>query len=247
MVLKRVAWLSAIAVLALVAVPAGGASQVSQAAGVRQGLHQTGQWWHLSSSLVPSPGAQVAHVDGILKLSPNGSGDLGGSTLRLSTGPTVQVTGSLTRTLNLSMNVDGMQVQGESSAMSDNRISGEYHNASGGSIGFWVATAIKDNRAGARYTVTSRVASGPDKGTTYDGSLELWGDRYGGLLGWLTLKDGSVLNVSGQDVNGNLNMGVIVRSGTPMTLSGTTMVDGSLHGTVVGPLAGDEGDWTAGK
>jgi hypothetical protein len=98
---------------------------------------------------------------------------------------------------------------------------------------------------GTRYAFSGSIVTGPSRGTAYDGSLELWGDTYGALLGWLTLRDGTVLNVAGQDVNGNVNMGVIVRTGTPFFASGTTVSTGSLHGTIAGPLAADQGTWTA--
>ena len=56
-----------------------------------------------------------------------------------------------------------------------------------------------------------------------------------------------MLNVAGQSVNGNVNMLIVVRAGTPMFDSGTTAISGNLHGTIAGPLAGDEGTWTATK
>jgi len=238
-------WLGMLGLIALVAVPSSRFAQVSQAASMRHTAHQDmSPLWHLSSSLVPTPGAQVAHIDGILNLKMSGNGDLSGTTLHLSTGPTVPVTGSFTRTLTINMTINGMQAQGASTAISNNRITGEYFNASGGAIGFWVATAVKPNQAGTSYAFSSQITSGPDRGTTYDGTLVLWGDKYGGLLGWLTLKDGTVLNADGQDVNGNVNMLIIVRSGTPMAVSGTTVLGGNLRGTIEGPLAGDEGTWT---
>ncbi len=56
-----------------------------------------------------------------------------------------------------------------------------------------------------------------------------------------------MLPASGQDVNGNVNMQIVVRSGTPMFVSGTTLAGGNLQGTISGPLAGDQGSWTATK
>ncbi len=65
------------------------------------------------------------------------------------------------------------------------------------------------------YAFASKISSGPDAGTQYNGTLDLLGDTYGGLIGWLRLPGGVVDPVSGQQVNGNLNMLIIVRSGTP--------------------------------
>jgi len=248
--MKQFRWVGLAVLLALVALPAGqglaGAS--APRAGEHRTVRATMQQYHFTSSLVPSIGAQVMHIDGILTVMKGTDGALTGSTLHLTTGGTLQVTGSYTQALSIAMDADGMHVMGTSTASSANRISGLFmKEAGGGTIGFWVATAVSPARAGAKYAFSASVTEGPDKGTTFDGSLELFGDRYGGLLGYLTLKDGSVLRVSGQDVNGNVNMLVIVRTGTPMFVSGTTTVGGDLRGTVAGPLAGDGGTWTASK
>jgi len=231
---------------ALVALPAG-QGLASGTGSIAQRTHTAAvmKLWHFTSSLVPSIGAQVTHIDGILVIPAANTPDLTSSTLHLTTGGTIQVTGSYTRTLSISMDANGMKVTGESTAISGNRISGVFTGANGGTIGFWVATAVTAARAGAKYALSADVTSGPDKGTSYDGTLTLYGDEYGGLVGSLALKDGNVLRVNGQDVNGNVNMLIIVREGTPMFVSGTTTANGSLRGTVAGPLAGDEGTWTA--
>ena len=44
-----------------------------------------------------------------------------------------------------------------------------------------------------------------------------------------------------------MNMLIVVRTGTPMFVSGTTLAGGNLQGSISGPLAGDEGTWTARK
>ncbi len=237
------------ALVALLTLPIahGSAQTVPRPAGQRAHA-ATMTPYHFTSSLVPSVGAQVTHIDGILMLNTAASGPLSGATLRLWSGngtSTLPVTGAYTRTLSIAMDVGGLHVMGQSSAISANRLTGVFVNASGGTIGFWVATAITDARAGAKYLFLSKITAGPDKGTSYDGALELWGDKYGGLLAWLTLKDGTLLRGDGQDVNGNVNMLLIVRAGTPMFVSGTTTVTGGLRGTLAGPLAGDEGGWLA--
>jgi hypothetical protein len=250
MAIKKFRMMGLAALLALMALPLGQsiASGSPTRAGAHRALQASTDQYHLSSSLVPGIGAQVMHIDGILTLMKGSGGALTGSTLRLSTGPTVQVTGTYTDTLAFAMDVNGVHAIGVSTAISLNRISGLYLKGTGGStVGFWVATLIAPARAGVKYTFSATVASGPDKGTSFKGSLELFGDRFGGLLGYLTLTDGTVLRVDGQDVNGNVNMSVIVREGTPMFVSGTTVLGGDLRGTVAGPLAGDEGTWTATK
>jgi hypothetical protein len=215
-----------------------------QAADHRVSTQASTQLYHFTSSLVPAVGAQVMHIDGIMTLQTGSSGSLSGSTLHLTTGPTIQVTGSYTRTLAIAMSTNGVDAAGMSTAISANRISGVFAK-NGGTIGFWVATAIAPDQVGTRYSFAGKINSGPDAGTTYDGSLQLFGDRYGGLVGFLTLQDGSVLQVSGQSVNGNVNMLIVVREGTPLFASGTTMLGGNLRGTIAGPLAGDDGGWTA--
>jgi len=55
-----------------------------------------------------------------------------------------------------------------------------------------------------------------------------------------------VLRVDGQSVNGNVNMLIVVRAGTPVFASGTIVL-GGVKGTIAGPLAGDQGTWTATK
>lgn len=215
--------------------------------GLAQSKHaQPMALYHFSSSLVPAVGAELMHVDGIMTLMKGNDGNLNGSTLHLTTGPTIAVSGSYTRTLSIAFSANGVDMTGMSTAISPNRISGQFIK-NGGPIGFWVATTVTPDQAGTKYTFTSKVTSGPDRGTTYDGTLQIYGDKFGGLLGFLTLRDGTVLRVDGQDVNGNKNMTVVVREGTPMFISGTTMMDGSLRGTIAGPLAGDEGAWNATK
>ncbi|GAC1402495.1 MAG: hypothetical protein NVSMB65_19590 [Chloroflexota bacterium] len=233
-------------VAALVALPMGQSlAQSGRGVVVRSSPRAaTTQMYHFTSSLVAATGAQVSHIDGILTLTTAANGSLQGSSLRLTTGSTVQVTGNYTRTLEIAMSVNGMDVTGSSTAISGNRISGIFTKG-GGTIGFWVATAIAPNRAGTKFMLAAKITSGPDAGTTYDGTLQLFGDKFGGLVGFLALKDGSVLRVNGQDVNGNVNMVIIVRAGTPLFISGTTVLGGNFRGSTVGPLAGDEGHWTA--
>jgi len=202
--------------------------------------------YHFTGSLVASPGAQVSHVAGILSLQVAADGSLNGSTLRLTSGATVPVGGSGARGL-LAFDAEGLHLDGHSTAVSGNRLSGLFTNSAGGTDGFWVATRIAQGQAGTHYNFTGHIASGPDSGMTYAGTLELWGDSYGGLLGWLTLGGNTVLNLNGQSVNGNVNMLIVVRSGTPMFASGTTISGGNLQGTIAGPLAGDQGTWTATK
>ena len=202
--------------------------------------------YHFVGSLVASPGAQVSHVEGILTLQVGAGGSLSGSTLRLTSGGTIAITGAGNQGL-LGFNTSGMQFAGRSSAIGSNRLSGLFTGTDGATIGFWVATRIAQGQMGAHFTFTGTIASGPDSGMSYNGTLELWGDTYGGLEGWLTLTNNTVLTVSGQSVNGNVNMLVIVRSGTPLITSGTRDLAGNLHGAIVGPLAGDQGTWTATK
>jgi len=90
------------------------------------------------------------------------------------------------------------------------------------------------------YAFDARLSSGPDAGTRYAGTLDLLGDTYGGLIGWLRLPGGTVYPVDGQQVNGNVNMLVIVRAGTPFFVVGTT--GGSAYrGNLAGPPAADQG------
>ncbi len=201
--------------------------------------------YHFSGSLVPSLSAQVSHVDGILTLQVGPDGNLAGSALRLNTGGAVPVGGSGAHGLVLSFTALGLSLSGQSSAVAYNRLSGLFNAPNGGTNGFWVATRIAAAQQGVRYTFSGKVDSGPDVGTTYDGALELYGDTCGGLLGYLTLRDGTLLRVDGQSVNGNVNMLVVVRAGTPLFASGTMMLGGNLRGTIAGPLAGDQGSWTA--
>jgi len=203
--------------------------------------------YHFSGSLVPTLGAQVSHVDGILTLQVGPDGNLAGSALRLNTGGVVPMGGSGAHGLVLSFTALGLSLSGQSSAVAYNRLSGLFSAPNGGTNGFWVATRIAPAQQGVRYTFSGKVDSGPDAGTTYDGALELYGDTYGGLLGYLTLRDGTLLRVDGQSVNGNVNMLVVVRAGTPLFASGTMMLGGNLRGTIAGPLAGDQGSWTASK
>jgi hypothetical protein len=202
--------------------------------------------YHMVGSLVASAGAQVSHVEGILTLQAGADGALAGSTLRPTSGATVSVSGAGNRGV-LAFDTGGLHFDGHSTAVDANRLSGLFTNSSGGTIGFWVATRIVPQQMGTHYTFTGKIQSGPDAGMSYAGSLELWGDTYGGLLGWLATGAGTTLNVAGQSVNGNVNMGIVVRTGTPMFVSGTTVAGGNLQGTVVGPLAGDQGLWTANK
>jgi hypothetical protein len=195
---------------------------------------------------VASSGAQVSHAEGILTLHVGPNGVLRVSNLRLTTGPTVPVTGQASAG-RLALTVNGVHLSGYSSAVASNRISGFFVGANGGTIGFWVATTFASGQHPALYAFSGHIASGPDKGMTWTGTLELWGDTYGGLIGWLGLSTGGVLNVGGQSVNGNVNMGIIVRAGTPFFASGTTISSGNMRGTIAGPLAGDEGTWTATK
>jgi hypothetical protein len=65
------------------------------------------------------------------------------------------------------------------------------------------------------------------------------------LLGFLTLHDGTVLRVTGQNANGNVNMVIVVRAGTPLFVSGTATRAGTMRGSLAGPLSGDQGTWTA--
>ena len=203
--------------------------------------------YHFSGSLVPSAGAQVSHVDGILTLRVAANGTLSGSLLRLNTGGTIPIGGSGAHGLVLSFDVLGLHLRGQSTAVGPNRISGLFMTPSGGTNGFWVATRVAQGQMGTRYRFSSRINRGPDRGTTYDGSLQLYGDTYGGLLGFLTVRDGALLRVDGQSVNGNINMLVVVRAGTPLFASGTTSLGGAFQGTIAGPLAGDQGTWTATK
>jgi hypothetical protein len=200
--------------------------------------------YHYVGSLVASAGAQVSHVNGILTLRVGADGTLSGSTLRLTTGITVAVSG-LASQGRLTFDANGMHLDGHSTAVGRNRVSGFYTGTTGGTIGFWVATKIARGQNGSLYAFTGNITSGPDKGTTYTGTLERWGDTFGGLLGWLRLTNGTILHVSGQSVNGNINMLIVVRTGTPFFASGTTILGGNLRGTIAGPLAGDEGAWTA--
>lgn len=202
--------------------------------------------YHFVGSLVASPGAQVSHVEGILSLQVAADGALTGSTLRLTSGTTIAVSGAGNRGL-LGFDTDGMHFSARSSAIGGNRTSGLFIASAGDTIGFWVATRVVQGQMGTKYTFTGHIASGPDAGMSYNGTLELWGDTFGGLIGWLTEGSGKVLTLSGQSVNGNVNMLVIVRSGTPFIASGTRDVSGNLRGTINGPLAGDQGTWAATK
>jgi len=202
--------------------------------------------YHFVGSLVASPGAQVSHVQGILSVTVGANGALTASTLRLTSGGTVPVSGLATKG-QIAFDANGMHLNGQTTAVSSNRLSGLFTGPTGGTLGFWVATTIAQGQSGTHYTFTGNIASGPDAGTSYTGALELWGDTYGGLLGWLTLTNATVLNLNGQSVNGNVNMLIVVRTGTPMFTSGTTISGGNLRGTIAGPLAGDQGTWTATK
>ena len=142
---------------------------------------------------------------------------------------------------------NGQTFIGSSTAVGPNRISGLFGRTAAGGAGFWVATRVSSTQMGNQFAFNGTLSSGPDAHTVYSGTLELWGDTFGGLLGWLTQKGGTVLPASGQDVNGNVNMQIVVRSGTPMFVSGTTLAGGNLQGTISGPLAGDQGSWTATK
>lgn len=203
--------------------------------------------YHFSGSLVASAGAQVSHVDGILTLQVGANGALGGSVLRLNTGETIPVGGSGAHGLALTLTAQGLGINGQSTAAGPNRLSGLFTNPAGGTNGFWVATRVAPAQMGVTYAFSSKIESGPDANTTYDGTLQLYGDTYGGLLGYLTLKDGTLLRVDGQSVNGNVNMLIVVRAGTPLFASGTMSLGGNFHGTIAGPLAGDQGSWTATK
>jgi len=196
---------------------------------------------------VASAGAQVSHIDGILTLRVATTGALRGSLLRLNTGEVVPLGGSGAHGLAFTFDVRGLHLSGQSTAVGPNRVSGLFTAPSGGTNGFWVATRVAPAQMGARYSFRSRIGSGPDRGTTYDGSLQLYGDTFGGLLGFLTLRDGTVLRVDGQSVNGNVNMLIVVRAGTPVFASGTMVLGGGVKGTIAGPLAGDQGTWTATK
>jgi hypothetical protein len=202
--------------------------------------------YHFVGSLVASAGEQVSHVEGILTVQVGTNGAFSGSTLRLTSGVTVTVTG-FTSQGRLFFDANGVHLRGQATAISINRISGLFTGSAGSTLGFWVATKIAPSQSGTNYTFAGHIASGPDRGLTYAGTVELWGDTYGGLLGWLRLADGTVLNVNGQSVNGNVNMLIIVRAGTPMFVTGTTIIGGNLRGTIAGPLAGDQGAWTATK
>jgi len=200
--------------------------------------------YHFTSSLVAGVGAQVSHADGILRLRVGITDNLNGSTLRLTTGSLVAVGGAASKG-QIFMTVNGMHLDGVSTAVGPNRISGLYITHNGNTLGFWVATRIAPSQMGTRYTFVGRISTGPDSGLAYRGTLELWGDTFGGLLGWLTAAQGGLYTVSGNSVNGNVNMAIVVRAGTPLFVSGTTHGRNVLQGTIAGPLAGDTGTWTA--
>jgi len=200
--------------------------------------------YHFTGSLVASAGAQVSHVDGILLLKVGPDCSLAGTMLRQSSGAMLPIAGSGAHGLTLAFDADGLHLNGASTAVSANRVSGLFTNGSGGTMGFWVATLITPNQVDTRYAFTASISSGPDAGMAYRGTLELYGDTYGGLVGFLTLDSGSEYRVTGNSVNGNVNMSVVVRAGTPFFATGTE-VGGNLRGSVYGPLSGDQGTWTA--
>jgi len=202
--------------------------------------------YHFVGSLVASAGEQVSHVEGILSVQVAANGAFTGSTLRLTSGVTVTVAGFSTPG-RIFFDINSRHLRGETTAVSINRLSGLFVGPGGSTLGFWVATKIAPNQSGTHYIFSGHIDGGPDKGLTYAGTLELWGDTYGGLLGWLRLGDGTILNVNGQSVNGNVNMLIIVRTGTPMFVTGTSGIGGNLSGSIAGPLAGDQGLWTATK
>ncbi len=227
------------------ALPSATASATSQS-GAPHGVALRAGTYHVVGSLVASAGAQVSHVEGILRVQIGGTGALTGSTLRLTSGVIVPVSG--TGPLGqITFDANGLHLVGRSTAVSANRLSGLFIGTNGTTLGFWVATRVAPGQMGTHYTFTGRIASGPDAHLTYRGTLELWGDTFGGLLGWLTLSNGTRFTISGQSVNGNVNMLVVVRTGTPLFASGTTVHGGALQGTIAGPLAGDAGTWTATK
>jgi hypothetical protein len=188
-------------------------------------------------------GQQVVHVEGILTVQVAADGSFTGSTLHLTSGVTTTVTGFASQG-RFFFDANGLHLRCQTTAVSINRNSGLFTGFGGNTLGFWVATRVAPSQNGTPRTFTGHILSGPDRGLTYAGTITLWGDTYGGLLGWLQLADGSVLNVNGQSVNGNVNMLIVVRSGTPMFVTGTTVLRGDLRGTIAGPLAGDEGTWT---
>jgi len=201
------------------------------------------QTFHLAGTLLPRVGAPLAPLNGILYVQP--SGTAGALRLTVSINQVlIPARGSLSNnTLTLRFTYNGLSVTGQALMVSGNRFAGALTQGQGGqTLGFWAATRATTADV-VHSPFSAQITTGPDRGTRYAGTLDLLSDAYGGLLGFLHLPDGTVDAVSGQQVNGNLNMQVIVRAGTPFFVVGTAAFHG-FSGALAGPLAGDRGSWT---
>ena len=204
--------------------------------------------FHFSGTLLPSVGASLVQFNGILRIRPDATGTFDGGSSTLSFDDGSAATG-LQGTMNgdaltFSFIYKGLRVAGQGRAISANRFAGVFSTASGSETrGFWAATRAITSMV-IPFAFSGQTTSGPDHGTAYQGTLDLLGDTYGGLIGFLRLPGGVTYPVSGQQVNGNLNMQVIVRTGTPFFVVGT-ISGGQYSGMLAGPLAGDSGTWSA--
>ncbi len=137
--------------------------------------------YHFVGSDVAAAGQQVSHIEGILVLHVGGNGSFSGSTLRLSTGGTITVGNGGASGQSLSFVANGQTLIGSSTAVGPNRISGLFSSTSAGGAGFWVATRVSSTQMGNQFAFNGTLSSGPDAHTVYSGTLELWGDTFGGL------------------------------------------------------------------
>ncbi len=206
------------------------------------------QTFHFAGTLLPTVGAPLLHLNGILSLQPNpATGSFNNhATLLLSDGREfTSLSGSLHgKTLNLSFTDGKLQIIARGTVVGGNRISGVFIDQSGVQTqGFWAATRATTASL-VHYTYTSQTTAGPDAGHNLSGTLDVLGDTYGGLIGFLHVSGGTVYPVSGQLVNGTVNMQIIVRSGTPFFVVGAASGTG-YSGDLAGPLAGDQGTWSA--
>jgi hypothetical protein len=206
------------------------------------------QTYHFVGSLLPHTGAPLFYVNGILTVAvePQTGDFTGHAQLLLSDGKTVlHPVGWIQGTAMKLRAVDaGVVLNAHGAAVSANRYAGAFTRDAGeATLGFWAAS-VATTPAVVHYAYTAQTSSGPDAGTRTVGTLDLLGDTYGGLIGWLRLPGGVVQPVNGQLVNGNINMLIVVRSGTPLFLVGTTAGSG-YRGELGGPLAGDGGTWSA--
>lgn len=197
--------------------------------------------YHLQVTWVAGPKAGQV-LDGSVAGMEDGTG-LITATLTLTTGITSTVTGTISNTVALSVQGSAAtaQLNGASEA------NGKFGGLLDASAGAWMLTP----QTAAAFAFSGMVRSGADRGTSYEGDLNVALDKSNHFDGTLTLLNHSVLRATGSMMAGNLQVVVYLpHGGAIMGVASyghlpLSPLQQSFNGSFAGPRTGDSGTWVS--